>query len=194
MRWNNSLGVSQIPITRSFVCWVSACVIRPAGFVKLINHAAGETRSTARAYARRHWQRTQRHGGAAGPGGLLPRKAVLDGQPLVARTPCHSAHADAVEHDIRALRRRVQIGLHGDGEASIQTPDDLPSHPRDGLGALRVEVEEAQLADAENIAGLSETVNHQRRPNSAASEYRYLVHELSSIIRRSCEGKPAMPP
>ena len=60
---------------------------------------------------------------------------------------------------------------------------------RSGVG-----VEEAQLAEAQNIAGLSQTVNHQRRPNAAASEYRYLVHELSSIIRRSCEGNPAMPP
>ena len=77
---------------------------------------------------------------------------------------------------------------------AIQTPHDFPSHPRDGLGALRIEVKEAKLADAENIAGLSETVNHQRRANAAASEYRYLVHELSSIIRRSCEGNPAMPP
>ena len=109
--------------------------------------------------------------------------------PLVARAPCDSAHAYAVEHNVRALRGRVQIGLHGDREAAIQTPDDLPSHPRDGLGATGVEVEEAQLVEAQNIAGLRQTVNHQRRPNSAASEYRYLVHELSSTHQAFVRGK-----
>ncbi len=99
-----------MPITLRPVFCEMACVIRPAGLVKLMNQASGATRSTIAGMLQSDRDGSQSHGGAARSGGLLAGQSMLDRDPFIPRAGGHATHADAVQNRAGAFDRAFPGG------------------------------------------------------------------------------------
>ena len=112
---------------------------------------------------------------------------------LSLRVDAAAKRAEAAERRVAELEERLLRLERRDGDGRAGT---VAAQPRQGFGALGIDIEQHKSARLEHRLRLRQRVDDQRRADSAAPDDGHSSHgfAFNSRPRRAALGKPEMPP
>ena len=133
----------------------------PAGFVKLISHAAGRALGDRLGELHHGRDRAQREADPARPGGLLAEHLERQRHRLVDDPALEPAHADGAEHEVGAVDRLAEVGRGLERQRGAVLGREPVQHGADPLQPRGVDVVQDHAVERHPVAARQQrSVDH----------------------------------